>query len=124
MAMQVITVRPDGSIFGLQHKRGRGIDLRAFGPAKIERATLIEWEEKHQAWFIRWTEEAGMDIPLWDSETFNNVMVGWERFNGRVCPEYIEGCWTSEVILFHDYEDAVAAEIAVIQAMQLAGDLA
>jgi hypothetical protein len=123
MPQQIITIRPDGSLFGLQHKRGKGVDLRKLGPASIRRETIIEWDEEHQAWFIGWTEETGRDASMWDTEEFEEAGVSWTRFGGWVCHGYLAGSWISEVILFKDYEDAVEAEIAVVQSLQKRGEL-
>jgi hypothetical protein len=123
MPTQVITVRPDGSIFGLQHKRGQGIDLRQFGHAEVKRATIIEWDQHKQEWFIRWvSEDALLDGLSWDYDTFKNAQVNYEDFQGQAVAELSddEGDF---VVYFQDYEDAVAAEVAVIQAMQVAGEI-
>jgi hypothetical protein len=123
MPTQVITVRPDGSIFGLQHKRGQGIDLRKFGHAEVKRATIIEWDQHNQEWFIRWVSEDALLHGLsWDYDTFKNAQVNYEDFQGQAVAELSddEGDF---VVYFQDYEDAVAAEVAVIQAMQVAGEI-
>ena len=111
---QVITISTDGSISGLDHKR-KGLDLREFGRAKTQRATLIEWQEHFQKWFIVWTDEMNIADKVWDSALFLDCEVQWESYNGQSMP------YLYDVILFADYEDAVAAEVAVIQSMQLAG---
>lgn len=112
---QVITVGLDGSLLGLDHKR-KGLDLRAFGRAKTRRATLIEWHDDFQMWFISWTDEMNMPDKVWDSALFIACDVQWGSYNGlsMIDPE--------DVIFFNDYEDAVSAEVAVIQAMQLSRD--
>lgn len=120
---QVISIAPDGSILSLQHKRGQGIDLRPLGRASIERITLIEWSEEKQAWFIEWTDPSrGVDGQAkWDAETFEAAKLRAGDLGGFYHPsaepdEYPEWC-----VFFEDYEDANAAEVAVVQALQLAG---
>jgi hypothetical protein len=115
MSKQVITVKPDGSLFSLQHKKGQGVDLRSFGSAKIERATLIEWSEDNQAWFIQWTK--GPDAG--DKWTFLNFGQPSSNFHhSKFNSVWLPG---DPVIYFHDYEDAVRAEVAVIQNLQRSG---
>jgi hypothetical protein len=127
MPTQVITIRPDGGIFGLQHKRGQGLDLRKLGHAEIKRATLVEWDGNKQAWFIRWcSEDALLDGLSWDFETFQEAEVDYTAFGGNAIPESEDDlfCVFGDVVIyFPDYEDAVAAEVAVIQALQVRGEL-
>lgn len=112
---QVITIDPEGNMMGLDHKR-KGLDLRQFGKAKTHRATLIKFDEDFQMWRISWSEDVEFPAQLWTSETFMSCEVRWGAFNGISMLE------PYDVIFFQDYEDAVAAEVAVIQAMQLKGD--
>jgi hypothetical protein len=56
MPTQVITIGPAGELSGLQVKPGKGLDLRQFGKARIERASEIEWNDDHQAWTVRITK--------------------------------------------------------------------
>lgn len=116
MSQQVITIRPDGSVFGLDHKR-RGLQLRELGRAETTRVTLIEWSEKEQAWFIQWTQfsEGQSTGGRWTYQRFHSAMVNYSQFNGTLL-------WDG-VVYFHDYEDAVAAEVAVVQALQKKGEL-
>lgn len=108
---QVITIGPDGSIHGLCHKRGQGLDLRKLGKADIERITLIEWDADRQAWFIRW---ASGSMAEWHPQDFRSAGVSFAEFNGS------EG-GADAPVLFDEYEDAVAAEVAVYQQLQIAG---
>jgi hypothetical protein len=111
---QVITITPSGELQGLDHKR-KGLDLRAFGKAKTRRATLIEWEDALQMWFITWATDKEMPSKVWDSALFMSCGVRWGDYHG------VSMLDPHDVIFFDDYEDAVDAEVAVIQAMQLAG---
>jgi hypothetical protein len=125
MPTQVITIRPDGGIFGLQHKRGQGLDLRKLGHAEVRRETLIEWETDRQAWFIKWTEPARDEDgqAVWDSDTFHAAKVNHRDFTGFVHPFPSPDSYPEWCVFFNDYEDAVAAEVAVIQALQVRGRL-
>lgn len=120
---QVITIGPDGSIHGLCHKRGQGLDLRKLGKADIERITLIEWDAERQAWYIRWTTpERDADEQLeWDCETFRRSGVTPQDHGGFVHPGAVPDGHAEWTVFFIDYEDAVAAEVAVYQQLQIAG---
>lgn len=108
---QVITIAPDGSIHSLQHKRGQGLDLKQFGKARIKRATLITHNEDRQQWFIHWPDsESG----FWSPEVFEEAQVPFAEFNGVRASD-------DAPVFFDEYEDAVKAEIAVIQSKQLTG---
>lgn len=111
MATQIITIAPDGSVSGLDHKK-KGVDLRKLGKAKIRRATLIEWDERKQAWFIRW--EGREDNREWTLPLFLNCHLLCSSFNGQAYH-------SSGVVYFEEYEDAVKAEVAVIQSLQKSG---
>lgn len=115
---QIITILPDGSLFGLQHKQGQGVDLRQFGKADIKRATLIEWEANIQKWYVRWADS---DDAFWTEYLFDEVGVDPEDYNGSLRRDPLLG--DDPIIYFPNYEEAVAAEVAVIQAMQMAGKL-
>jgi hypothetical protein len=124
MSKQVITVKPDGSLFSLQHKKGQGVDLRQFGHAKVERVTLIEWSEHHQKWFIRWkSEDVLLDGLSWDFDTFQSAEVDYTAFAGEAIPEAEHDFFSvgDRIVYFADYEDAVRAEVAVIQNLQRSG---
>jgi hypothetical protein len=116
MSKQLITIAPDGSISGLQMKRGRGLDLRVLGPAAIVRSTEIEWDEGHQKWFVRFLQGKREHTVLVvdDLRTYN--LPAHVETVGRA---KLAGGWMWDyALLFADYEDAVAAEVAVIQAMR------
>lgn len=108
---QVITIRKDGSIFGLDHK-SRGLDLRKFGNASTERITLIEWDEVNQAWFVRW--EGRHKNKEWVEATFDAAEVDYTNFLGFSPKD-------TNRVLFKDYDFAVKAEVAVIQVLQKKG---
>ena len=120
MSTQIITIGPDGSLVGLDHKR-KGLDLRQFGKADIQRATLIQWDGvTNQNWFIRWVVDGeAVDLPWSQCEEFGSVGLDCRDFGGCFVPI---GGSHYPTAFFKDYEDAVAAEVAVIQARQLAGE--
>ena len=110
---QVIIVEPNGALKGLEH-REKGIDLKRFGKAVVERITLIEWDSENCGWYIRWylagkanmwgLEELG-DIPC-----LQKVRVHFPK--DRTFPA-----------LFSSYEDAVSAEVEAIQLLQKQGSM-
>ena len=104
LTTQVISVKTDGSIKGLQFK-GKGIDLRDFGHAAIKRATDIEWCETEQKWKIKFLQ----------GRLRNRYA---DRF---LCAFLAQGCDDTAVdggglLLFNDYDSAVAMEVELIQA--------
>jgi hypothetical protein len=115
MTKQLIIVDPTGALRGLDHKR-RGVDLRQFGRAEIERATLIEWDSQRQGWYIKWCSGGkdnvwGVDHLLaLDPDKFDEVARGVTFFHPTM-------------VLFKDYEDAIAAEVAIIQQLQKTGSM-
>lgn len=135
---QVITIAPDGAMSGLQRKPGQGIDLTKFGKASITRASLIEWDEQFQRWFIDVQQDAGkgdVSMPLFrdavgpDLSEFGRMQLALEMLN-RLCP----AGWQSEIeidettglcsrsrLMFQDYDNAVQVEIAYLDALRLAG---
>jgi len=118
MTQQVITITPGGGMSGLQRKPGQGIDLRRFGRAKISRASLIEWDEAEQAWFINVTQEVGRGrVSVWDyAQTDARMPIA--DFVPSVRTEKYQ---PDGLLLFDEYEDAVKAEIAYLDALRKQG---
>ena len=111
-AKQLITVSPSGEISGLQFKKGKGLDLRTFGEAKIIRSSLIEWDEQCQQWYINLLKRGVVT-----RDVAQQAGLGWddmEKFNGE-----LEDIGGECIYRFDEYEDAVSAEIAVIQGLRL-----
>lgn len=116
---QVITVQPDGTMSGLQRKNGQGLDLRKFGHAKIERVSEISWSENHQRWTIK----------VLGSRSFSGVLTA-QCFHAAgvevpetACAEDV-GVFSDapcELLLFEDYDDAVKAEVAYLDALRVRG---
>lgn len=126
---QVITIAKDGTISGLQHKKGKGIDLRQFGHAEIERASEIEWNEVAQCWHVVPLSENVVRWMLGRSDTRATMKLShWTRTVGTAAPEGScpvpmmprpagNDCWLG----FDDYEDAVKAEVAFLNALRRRG---
>lgn len=119
MHKQVITIEPGGAMSGLQRKPNQGIDLRQFGRADIQRASLIEWDEAEQAWFINILQNAGKGVVTGDHLVSAGVFLSDAvpttryRFSTQV--------GVGVVALFDEYDDAVKVEIAYLDALRLRG---
>lgn len=116
---QVISIDPSGAILSLKHKRGEGVDLRSIAhEVSIKRATLIEWDEARQAWEIVWCDGIGPDGyrgAKWTEDLFRRTGVDYSSLGGHPPAD------GSQAVAFDDYEDAVRAEVAVIQSLQRQG---
>lgn len=110
---QVVTITPDGGLSGLQRKRGQGIDLRAFGPCRVMRASHILPTDDGQHWFVELLvgPHAGrrLDEALW-AEAVGNAHPPRDATLSR------EGLY-----LFVDYDMAVQAEIEALDGLRLRG---
>jgi hypothetical protein len=108
---QLITIAADGSMTALQVKRGKGLDLRQFGHADIVRSSLIEWDAEVQGWKVRLlhcTVDHGLLTPDLCHKAGVDVPDTAQRYGeGGECALY-----------FDEYEDAVTAEVDVIQGLR------
>jgi hypothetical protein len=82
---------------GLQMKPGKGVDLRQFGEADIQRVSEILWHKKSQKWYIK-----GVSGPL----------------KGHV---FHHGDEAQSPQFFKDYDEAVAAEIEYLNKLRREG---
>jgi len=116
MKKQLITIAPGGQLRGLQTKPGKGMSLRQFGKAKIERTTLIEHNDDKQAFVIRFlTGKLGKAKTVFRHSHFPSLGVEGvdvARFLKRHSAHVVQG---DTAIYFHEYDDAVAAEIEIVQ---------
>jgi len=111
MKTQLITVHPDGSLSGLQFKKG-GVNLQKFGPARTVRISDVEWSEERQCWQIKFLLGTLVGTYMRSVEALD---VGMSPANYGA-PDPRNG-----VFGFEDYDAAVAAEVAFIQAARLHG---
>lgn len=121
---QVITISPTGGMAGLQHKPGRGLDLRQFGKASIKRVSSIEWDEEAQRWTVLPLSGPTKDQTL----TVSHLMQYGRDAINVVTAIGLEGKapWTvspEDVLLFEEYDDAVSVEIAFFNSLRLSGQL-
>lgn len=115
MGTQIITIKPDGTIEGLQRKKGEGVDLRKLGHAKIRRASEIVWEEDEQMWFIRvLTPDQYPTVVLWAEMREADIPVLPDRIEDCVEVSATDGSFINGIPYFAEYDDAVKAEIAYL----------
>lgn len=108
---QLLTVRPDGSLVGLDFKRG-GFNPAPLGARSIVRSTDIAFNEGHQKYFCKFLEGP------WNGQALtvdHAVEIGADCLNGS------ETFGEDRTLYFTDYEDAVAAEVKFIQAARRKG---
>lgn len=111
---QVITVRPDGSIEGLLHKKGKGINLLNLGKGEVRRASLIEFDEKAQKFYVdvQHKQIAG-------KLTYNIFLAVIPVHPEKAVPIGFADGSGKAVMLFDTYEDAVEVEIAYLNKIRL-----
>jgi len=106
---QVITIGPNGSLTGLQHKPGQGVDLRQFGRADIQRASEVLHCADRQKWYVEF-RHAG----TFTGKRLTHSMLfdaGHDLSNGQPVQD--------TTAYFQDYDEAVAGEIAVLNYLRL-----
>ncbi|AHC30471.1 hypothetical protein CC53_gp054 [Rhizobium phage vB_RleS_L338C] len=118
---QVITIQPDGTMSGLQVKPGKGIDLTKLGKAHVVRASEILWHEEKQLWYVSLLNEERQMDGLFGTLT-------WDMWtDAGLDHEQLPAATTFSVVrdnlamFFPDYDRAVIAEIAYLDAMRLKG---
>ncbi len=110
----------------MQRKRGRGIDVRQFGHAQIERASEITWNEDQQAWTVHVLNYAAVRWMMTNTMGREHLgttltMIQWLQALPGCPPARPKGAinlpegW----LAFEDYDDAVAAEVAFLDALRL-----
>lgn len=117
LSRQVITIGAAGSMESLQFK-GKGVDLRKYGHASIQRISDIVWHEALQLWTVvpKQGKLAGKPIM---SDTLIDVYHGDTQALGDVilaCS--LEGL---PLVSFVEYEQAVEFEVDFIQRCKLKG---
>lgn len=119
---QVITIAANGVMSGLQRKPGEGLDLRQFGKADIKRASLIEWDEAKQSWFIDILQEAGKGKLTYAAFIEQFPGAGTLKLD-ELCPSGwdVEFPTDKNPLTFTEYHEAVRVEIAYLDALRLAG---
>lgn len=109
MQNQVIVIDQDGSLSGLMRKQSEGIDLRSFGEAKVERASLIEFDEAAQKFYVKFLLGDLTDRKL----TYGLYAAAMQK---AVHHELVP-----QVMFFDQYEEGVEKEIETLNAINAAG---
>ncbi|QSY98675.1 hypothetical protein J2J97_31895 (plasmid) [Rhizobium bangladeshense] len=109
---QVISIGADGQISGLQRKPGQGVDLRQFGQAEIKRVSEIEFNEPTQKWFVHVLRGPWAGIKVARGHFMDHL--GAIPDGGAVNEDTL-------IVEFEDYDMAVKAEIAILDALRLKG---
>lgn len=112
--MQLISILPDGSMVGLQMKPGKGVDLRQFGKADIERSSLIEWDAEEQGWYVLILNYRHPDgrvaAVVLDRDLFNEL---------TILPRHRTVRESDNAMIYDEYDDAVLCEIEAVQSLRL-----
>lgn len=112
---QVITIGPDGSISGLDRKKGEGINLKALGRADVVRASQIEWHEGESA--------RGYKIEFLTGPRQGTTLTVNE-FSKYACdelPEVLNPQDGDGIALFEDYGECVKVEIKILDSDRIKG---
>ena len=99
---QVVTIEPGGRVSGLQVKPGKGFDLRTLGDAKIERASEVLWDQDKQQWYVEIRKGR-----------YTGKVITWPMMSA-VSGQLASYLASEPTAYFAEYDDAVAAEIAVL----------
>jgi hypothetical protein len=117
MGRQVLTISPDGTIAGLQVKPGKGFDLRQMGRALITRASEVLFSEAKQQWYVE-VRDGRAAGRLIDQEMVASALA-WDRLPMGTLTATVRD--VENVLVFEEYDDAVAAEIAVLDGLRERG---
>ena len=110
---QVLSINSHGEISGLRMPANVGLDLRRFGKIKVERVSEIVLGDETQCYYVYFI--AG---PL-KGEVLDTLI--WNEAQGHDAKAPVGGTILGGHIYFEQYEDAVAAEVAVLNRFRLAG---
>ncbi len=117
---QVITINKEGGLEGLQRKDG--FDLRQMGEADIHRASEVLWSKEHQKWYVelrnvslyKYITDIVLVLASSNAEQVQGVVLRIKE-NGEL------EALPDEICYFTEYEEAVKAEIMVLDFLRLRG---
>jgi hypothetical protein len=114
---QIITIDTLGNIETLKRKKGKGIDIAPLVKKQtIQRISLVEWDEENQKWFL--TLQLGTLAGCVMSHEIVRRVTG-AVIAAEIAPD-AENARTA--LLWDDYDDAVKAEVEIIEQARLAGN--
>lgn len=139
---QVVSISPTGEVSGLQHSKGKGFDLLALsaiqgGEADVTRASEIYWLPKSQRWVVMFKDGAGKYSgsflsPLLTQQIIKCVLnISFcvaTHLGIRTDYDIVQVAIESQEDMFpafawKTYEEAIEAEIRVMNAFRIAGHL-
>ena len=123
---QLITINPDGSITSLDFKGKSAVALRTMGNAETDRISEILWDADYQSWYIQFCygpRSQSIVTPSLAKEAWGSW---WRsiltRFGKWKVVDAVKGdAESGKMIVFHDYEVAVAVEVNIIQTLREKG---
>ena len=95
----------------LRAKPGAGLDLRPFGDAKVVRTSDIVWDTPSQRWLVRFLHEMHGGMSLSVDIVRDAGLTAAQLPPHEILPPI-------SVLLFAEYEDAIDAEVLVVQALR------
>lgn len=111
--MQVVTIGPDGSLTGLQYEGDKGLDLKQFGRAEINRASEVIFCTDRQQWHVEF-RHAG----AYSGKALTNSLLAAARGHA-VSP----AVGAEDPAYFATYAQGVAGEIDTMNYLRLSGQL-
>ena len=123
MNRQVITIGKEGSMTTLDHKK-KGVGVSSIGKRSIKRVSEIEFQDEFQMWGVRFLQgQLKGNLAKLHPEHIGDYDKGSLPLSLVMNSESINEDYTNEngEFLFSDYEDAVNAEVKIIQWMQVNG---
>lgn len=94
-------INADGSIGSLEYRNEAAANIAALGQRSVRRVSTIEWSQKRQAFFVFFLVGPYAGRPLHRDDLTPHEQ---EKDSSRNHP-----------LLFNRYEDAVAAEVRVVE---------
>ena len=124
----IVTYDPrDGSYSCLRAKKDKGLDLRKLGEVEVRRVSHIVWDESEQSWFVQILDPIVREWMFGPDEAGDGEL-RWHHWCAALCFDTTESenipagaVLLTHRLFFEDYEDAVAAEIAFLDALRLEG---
>lgn len=107
MGQLVIRVGTDGSLHTLL--KDTVLDTSKFGDRKIDRITLIEFDEDEQKFFIKWLR--GPYRPFTHTQGMARETLASDKYR-----------LSADTIFFDTYEKAVEHEVECVNALRLEGE--
>lgn len=139
MSRQRITIDVGGGVLTLEYKPGKGVDTKQLGKADVKRSTDITWCADDNAWKVKW-----LDFGMEGYMTYQHYLDAVYAIGNRSEAEYLRSAAQIAKIMesltksyiendhgprtalavdgearFATYEDAVNAEIDVIEGLAL-----